>query len=89
MPMTKNEHLDLLSQEYMRGKKRAVQNRLTFDCFNCICQEGTLVVCKAGIKIGEQQGLTIIDVLTGKTAQACKRCKFFDNNPNIEGGKIE
>lgn len=59
-----------------------LQHRLTFDCMNAkVTRDGKRVYCIKGHKLsGAKDGtMSLIDVETGKVAEACITCwKFVD-----------
>lgn len=78
------DHSDLFTEptatyfEKARKDARRRKQRITFDCFNTICDDG-LVKCRITGKYLSIHGpMTLCDCLRGLIAHQCSRCKKYN-----------
>lgn len=82
--------LDETTKEYQLGQlreKRRSKGRITFDCFNAMVR-GDRVYCKLGHVLSAKRdgGLTLVEVLRGRSSPTCRKCSDYDDVDQVEDG---
>ena len=67
-----------------RAKMRK-KHHISFDCYHCVeAYDGETGYCRLGHKFPGKDGLRLLAILRGRSAQVCHMCKDYDDGEGKE-----